>query len=227
MLARVARVSLYASALTMASTACIITDPPQFTPPKHTVPFLVEATASPDAKAILAVDKQLFSTTQSVIQFSAEVVSQDDPTSAMTDFTQVEGKLYIDYGLHGPNLQQPFRFVFNGSPTLPSGALGQTGRRITASWSPSLVDVAPGCHTATLIVSHKFDDLSDCPVCPDDFSAITWQILRCDRSVDGCKDLPVSGAGSCEDLTNSCALVRDLQGSNAEACSESGDGGAP
>lgn len=213
----------------MTSTGCLITDPPQFNPPKHTMPFLVEATADPDPTRILTVDTQLLPTTQSVLQFSAEVRSQDDPSGTTTPFQQVEGKLYIDYGLNLPGTEnQPFRFVFDGSPTLASGTLAQTGRRITASWTPSFVDVHPGCHTATLIVSHKFQDPpSSCPICADDFSAITWQILRCDRSVDGCKDLPVNGDNSCEGLTNSCALVRAKLDGGPEACPGQSDGGAP
>jgi hypothetical protein len=227
--ARLARVSLYALALTMTSTGCIITDPPQFTPPKHTRPFLVEATATPDPKDILPVDQQLLGTTQSVLKFAADVVSQDDPSSTTTPtaFQQVEGRLYLDYGLNGTELTRPYRFALSATPILPSGTLEQTGRRISATWSPLQVPVSDGCHTVTLIVSHKFDDQSNCPVCSDDFSAITWQIARCDRSLGGCKDLPVSGKGSCQGLTNSCAQAQDALGTNAEPCSEFSDGGAP
>ena len=218
--AAVARSSLAVAALAMTCAGCIITDPPQFNPPKHTRPFLVESTADPNPNLVLAVDSQQILSTQRTLTFSAEVVSQDDPssTSTPTDFQQVRGRLYIDYGLEG---SQPFVFSFGSTNRLdPGGTIEETGRRISASWSPGdHQDVSLGCHTVTLIVSHIFDE-GGCPVCDDDFSTLTWQILRCDMNVDHCQDLIVSGAGSCEGLTNSCVAVREMEGSNAEACPE-------
>ena len=212
----------------MIFTGCLITDPPQFNPPRHTRPFLIEATADPDPKSILTVDTQLLPTTQSAEEFSAEVVSQDDPSSTTmsTDFQQVTGWLYIDLGFDQGDGKQPYRLAFPGSSIPAGGTLEQTGRRIRATWRPGSQIVDPGCHTATLIVSHRFDDIP-CPVCDDDFSSITWQILRCDRSADGCKELPVHGDHSCEGLTNSCAVVRAKLGAAALTCSEHADAGAP
>ncbi|MFT3775682.1 MAG: hypothetical protein QM820_60825 [Minicystis sp.] len=218
----------------MTSTGCLISDPPQFRPAKHTRPFLVEATADPDPRAVLAVDSTLLGSSQSTITFSANVISQDDPVDSTSGsaFQQVKAWLYLDYGLAQDPLL-PYAFVIPPANELSPGAtLDDKSRRVSATWRPALQPVEPGCHTVTLVVSHKFDDLQ-CPVCDDDFSTITWQILRCNRSLgdDDCNKLPVAGTGSCEKLTNSCATVRaKLEAADAglAACpeDETADGGA-
>lgn len=228
----VARASLGLALATM-STGCLLTDPPQFKPAKHTRPFLLEATADPDPRAVLVVDSALIPSTQNTLPFSANVMSQDDPadSTSPTSFQQVEAWLYVDYGLDDADpLSPPHRFAFPATRLDPGGTLDDIDRRVKAVWRPGLQKVDPGCHTVTLVVAHKFDDLQ-CPLCVDDFSAITWQILRCDRTKLGdCDALPVSGPGSCESLTNSCATVRaklEAEDAGVVACpeGEGADGG--
>jgi hypothetical protein len=210
--------------LAAMTTGCLITDPPQFKAQKHTRPFLVEATADPDPSRVKVVDAQPF------IPFSAVVISQDDPAdSTSSDFRQVHAWLYIDYGLTA--LGSPlayYRYLVPPNALDVGATLDDTNRRLTATWYPGINKVEPGCHTATLVVSHKFDD-HQCPACDDDWSSITWQLLRCSDSNGDCGALPVSGDRSCEDLKNSCTLVHNALGADAgaSACpSETEDGGA-
>ena len=58
--------------------------------------------------------------------------------------------------------------------------------------------------TATLIVSHGFDDQPGCPVCADDFSTVTWLVNRCDMSTGSCDNLPVP----CPTVTTSCVQAQ-------------------
>jgi hypothetical protein len=227
-----ARASLGLVPLAM-STACVIADPPQFTPPKHTRPFLVDATAEPDPAAVLTVDST------SVVTFSADVISQDDQAGSASgagggaagNFQEVFGFLYIDLGFNGPDPLRPYSFAIQTSHALAGGTIDQTtGRQMSATWTPGSPPIAPGCHTATLMVSHIFDDIP-CPVCDDDFSAITWQVVMCsDASGPDCQSLPIHGPGSCDGLTNSCAKVHEamtLADAGVAVCPESTtDGGA-
>src|SRR5262249_32212570 len=99
------------------------------------------------------------------------------------------------------------------------------GRRVSVQWPPRIYQVDPGCHTATLIASHIFDD-TGCPSCLDDYSTLTWQILRCDSSKPGdCDTLPVTGGASCAGLTGSCERVRPKAAGSS--CPEDSDGGTP
>lgn len=211
----------------LMSTGCLITDPPQFKPAKHTRPWLNPITADPDPQSVLVIDGKTGEIPP--ITFSAEVSSQDDDTGDGL-FQRVETQLYIDLGFNGMfDPLTPYAQVHGGTRLEPS-SLDQTGRRVSATWHLTTQDVAPGCHRATLLVSHLFDTIP-CPVCPDDFTAITWQILRCDRSNGDCDKLPVEGASSCENLTNSCPAVRaKLLATDAgvrECPADEADGGAP
>lgn len=204
------------------STGCLITDPPQFKPPKHTRPWLDPITATPDPQLVVVIDdsKGLKSLT-----FSADVTSQDDTDDG--PFSKVDTRLYIDLGIQNPfDPTTPYVHAIDGDVLLP-GSLDQTGRRTSAVWNFSSRPILPGCHRATLVVSHIFDRNPDCPVCPDDFTAITWQILRCNGSDGDCGELLVD---SCPELKSSCATVRDeLMRADAgiAQCPSDADAGAP
>lgn len=217
-------------ALAVMSTGCLITDPPQFKPPKHTRPFLDNTTALPPPSQIFVVeDSEVQDGTKAEIDFSADVFSQDDPVdpASPSDFQQVEVYLYIDLGLDQGTI--PYRYALPSTKLAPGGTL-ETERRVTRTWRPNLNTVDYGCHTATLVASHKFDD-TPCPACPDDASAITWQILRCSATMGNCDQMPMTGPQSCQALKNSsCAKVQaDLvaAGGTPPVCSdeETSDGG--
>jgi hypothetical protein len=186
--------SLALGLLIMSATGCLITDAPQFQAQQHTAPFLVASSADPDPRSVVlwdTIDPPMAGQT-----FSADVISQDDPAGSADLFTQVGARLYIDYGLSAGVGLPPFRYVLGDSMLPSGGTLDETsGRRISVTWYPSYT-VETGCHTATLVVSHIFDEMG-CPACDDDFSTLTWQVLACAESNDTCNALPVSGTAGC------------------------------
>lgn len=204
------------------SSGCLITDPPQFKLPTHSKPLLDQTTADPDPALVKLVQNADLT---KKITFSAEVTSQEDPPGT-SDFDTLHARLYIDYGT--PNEFQAYRYAL---PTTIRTTDGK--RRVSADWIPASWPVGPGCHRATLIVMHAFDDFTQCPTCPGDYSTITWQLLRCDMSEPpSCDALPISGTGSCEGWTNTCSAVRgNLMDAGVELplCPESAteDGGQP
>jgi hypothetical protein len=186
-------------------------------------------TASPDPKQIFKVDD---ANLPAEITFSAQVVSQDD-SSPTSSFYDVKTKLYIDYG-YPDNPGGPFFYDLDGTAIAP-GTLQTTKRLAAAQWSPIFNQVPYGCHTATLVASHVFDDQrlagTQCPLCADDYTMITWQVLRCNSSMTGtsfdCTKLPITGPTSCAGLTSSCAQVLAEPDAGAPACPEPAtDGGA-
>ncbi len=206
----------------MSTTACLITDPPQFTATQHTAPFLVPSSAFPDARSVVILD---ISNSQTAI-FSAEVISQDDPAGSTGQFQDVQSRLYIDYGF-SPGPGQPFRYVLPGTTLSPGTIDETTGRRVTANWFANSPPVDPGCHTATLVASHIFDAVPECPACNDDFSTITWQVLSCDSSVGGCASLPLTTPMTgCPSLADTCELEQ-AESDAGSSCPETTDGGSP
>jgi hypothetical protein len=209
----------------MSTAGCLITDPPQFTAQNHTGPFLVPSSADPDPRAVVVIDDVGLGLGAET--FSADVISQDDPADSSGQFQKVNSRLYIDYGFTaGPG--QPFRFVIGGSSVDP-GTLDQTsGRRVTSTWFASSNPVDSGCHTVTLVASHIFDAVPECPVCDDDYSTITWQVLRCDSSIPhDCEQLPITGTTGCAALGNNTCEQVHAQSDAGSSCPELVDGGAP
>lgn len=215
-----ARLCFGLGALALSTTGCLITDTPQFTPQTHTAPFLVAASASPDPRTVVIVDTQNLVP----VTFAADVVSQDDLLGSTGAFQKVYSRLYLDYGVPGGG-GLPFPYYPITGETIDPGTLEQTtGRRVSALWYPHEADVSLGCHTATLIVSHIFDDQPGCPVCAGDSSMLTWQVLRCDSSMVGnCNALPVTGPDMCQPITTGCPTVETDAGSS---CPGLTDGGA-
>lgn len=168
-----ARASLGLFAVVMSTSACLVTSMPQHEEPTQTPPQLIFATADPDPRRVVVVDSADLKI-KNTLHFAADVMSQDDPGST------VEFRLYLDYGVPGPD---PFRVVIDRAAPLDPGVITDTGRRGVEPWTPdSTPQILPGCHTATLMASHEFDRATACPKDPDDYSLITWQILRCDSS---------------------------------------------
>lgn len=205
------------------SSGCLITDPPQFKLPTHTRPLLDPTFADPDPGAVKVVRE---SQIQTPITFSAEVISQEDAADTGGAYQRLEAWLYIDYG-STLDPQLPYSFAIPAS--IKVGTNGK--RRVSATWRPASPYSDLGCHRATLVVSHIFDDTL-CPVCTDDYSTLTWQILRCDESKGDCGALVLSGTGSCEGLTNTCADARQRQaesGLEPRMCpdDDTADGGSP
>jgi hypothetical protein len=219
------------AALSLASTGCLITSTPQFKPQEHTPPFLVASSAFPDTRDVVKVDYGQPGTQTLKLQFYADVLSQDDPTDSSGVFTTVSSALYIDYGVVAPS-GAPFAWYIQTGAKLPSGTIDQTMRKVEEDWYPGQYNVQPGCHTATLVVSHIFDDQTHCPVCASDSSALTWQVLACNSvtMTGSCDDLPLSGSEACAIQVNpasavTCASVE--MAAAASICPSGTDAGAP
>lgn len=219
--AAVARVSLASVALVM-STGCLITDPPQFTPPVHKQPFLDASSAVPTQKEVFIVDDVLIENgQQSEITFSALLTTQDDPPeTGSSRFRRTLVSLYIDLGLNTDDVQ-PYAWQFYGTGPEEGTTYADPPLQVGVTWRPGSKKVDRGCHTATLVASHDFDqEVTRCPVCATDVSMITWQILRCNSSVGDCASLEMTGPTSCQEkLTNTCTSSRK--------CADGADGGAP
>jgi hypothetical protein len=215
-----ARTSLVLGVLAMSTTGCLITSTPQFTPDQHTRPFLDVDSAVPNTREVVKVDTvDLLLHPHTPMTFSANFISQDDAAGGPSPFQKVASRLYIDYGTTAADQQQPFVWVAFGTDVNP-GTLDQTNRRVQADWYPETDIVSPGCHTVTLIASHLFDTPTQCPVCGDDFSTVTWLVNRCDTSTGSCDDLPVP----CPTITTSCVQAQ-RDNPEATACPEAVDGG--
>jgi hypothetical protein len=182
----------------MASTGCLVTTTPDFTPPKQTRPFLVPATADPDTRNV-----QIFDAPQGTaglpFSFSADVVSDDQGQ-------QVLVALYIDYGK--PNAADfPFADMIPSFAPVKAGTMADTTVRRAVAKGKFENPLKPGCHTATLVVTHQFDTVSRCPACLNDSSQITWPLYRCDslESKDACKP----DFSMCETPLTGCPAVAD------------------
>jgi hypothetical protein len=207
----------------MSTTGCLMTSTPQFTPPQHTAPFLVEATASPDTRAVVVIDSASSQGANPMLTFSANVISQDDPTGT---FSQVESELLLDCGISRFMGQAPFFGTPLGGSNLNPGTIDQTtDRRVSANWFVGDPDVAPGCHTVTLVASHQFPRPWQCP-CPGDYSMITWQVLRCDSSAGTCTSLPLGACPVEPDQLTATTCDKFLATVGSSSCSAA-DGGAP
>ncbi|MEP7125826.1 MAG: hypothetical protein ABJE95_33150 [Byssovorax sp.] len=156
----------------MASTGCLVTTTPDFTPPKRTRPFLVPSSVDPDARGVLLVNTlEQLQASKTLFEFSADVVSEDQDSP-------VNGHLYIDYGkVVGDH---PFSRSITEIKSLPPSTMeNMKPRRMLAKWNVASDVLGTECHTATLIVTHDFDPETSCPVCRSDSSQITWQVFSC------------------------------------------------
>ena len=151
--------------LAIMPSACLVTSVPQFDEPAQTPPFLVAAAADPDIREFVFVLDG-----EQRIDFRAEVLSEDRGTP-------VQIALYIDYGQENA-AGNPFKRAIAEFPEITPGTLSQGARPVHAEWFLDSDDVAPGCHTITMMVTHEFD-FRRCPRRLADSSHLVWNILRC------------------------------------------------
>jgi hypothetical protein len=182
----------------MASTGCLVTSTPDFTPPQRTRPFLVAATADPDTRHVQIFDAPP-GTPGIPFSFSADVISEDQGAEVLVS-------LYIDYGLPNAN-DQPYGDVLSSFRKVPAGTMADTKARPVTAKGKFTSPLEFGCHTATLMVTHEIDTFSRCPACLNDSSQITWQLYRCNslESPDACK----TDFSQCEMPLKGCPAVAD------------------
>ena len=136
-------------------------------------------------------------------EFKAQVVSED----AGQPLLEV---LLIDYGIETlPG--QPWREAQPG-PKLPPKSLADGPRSVRHTWN---AQVALGCHTVTMLVTHEVRGGGldfFCPLSADDFDTLTWVVSLCDEVKGECdfSGCPVHKEGA---LKSYCDTVGELPNS--------------
>ena len=115
----------------------------------------------------------------------------------------VKVRLFVDYGIDRAD-RPPYARVFTGTELLT----GTPDRTASYTWyrtdQPGLV----GCHTFTLMVSHAFDEATQCPEVLADSSQITWHAFVCDN-VGPCPPAIGDPRLDCPVATKSCPDIAD------------------
>jgi hypothetical protein len=145
-----------------------VTGSPTFDEPVQSRPTLIHDQAQPDPRAILVVEPD-----EPRITFTVPVESVEDAGET------IKVRLYIDYGVLNA-ADRPYRTAI---PAADLPAAGEA-RVASADWVPEaeqVPQVPPGCHTVTMIISHQFDDLTQCPEVLADSDQITWHVFLCDE----------------------------------------------
>ncbi|MCC6521099.1 MAG: hypothetical protein IT373_00420 [Polyangiaceae bacterium] len=185
------------------ASSCLVTSGPDFSEPAQTRPEIVNI-AGCQAEPSLA----------QIYQFNHEPLAPYQPAEFQACFLSedagepVQSALLIDYGTQDPSSEDPYRHGIGG-PDLDAASLGDGPRRVAIPWTPNhFLDSDKGCHTVTLIVTHRFTHLLGkyyCPQDPRDASTLTWFVNVCDGTATDPCDLvncPSSGQStptvSCE-----------------------------
>jgi hypothetical protein len=176
--------------LAVLAPGCLVTAEPVTYDPLQTPPILVASGLDPDPRSILLVGGDL-----GLVEFpiAASVASEDAGES-------VKVALYVDYGFENP-VKQPFRYPFANFGELPAATLADGPRPLVGvGYNSKVLELKPGCHRLTLIVTHEFDTRTGCPKDLRDSSQITWHFRQC--GVGDC--LPV--LENCPPTEASCPL---------------------
>jgi hypothetical protein len=163
-----------------ATSSCLVTDSPEFAPPDLTRPLLLASDQLPTTE-VLQFELGEGGLNYKRRKFIAEVLSED----AGQDLEVV---LLTDYGSTAyNNIQGPWApITFSGR--VPAGHAAQGPRDVTLDYQPDRNTLAPGCHTVTMLVTHRYAEqqaVRFCPEAPDDFDALTWYISLCREQQPG------------------------------------------
>ena len=105
--------------------------------------------------------------------FTATVVSEDAGSDLLTS-------LLIDYGVAAGN-GAPWQASVVG-PLVEAKTVLDGPRDIQITWSPG--QIAPGCHTVTMLVTHQRKNAGTDFLCPsdaNDFDTLTWVVSLCEE----------------------------------------------
>ncbi|AKT36679.1 uncharacterized protein CMC5_007990 [Chondromyces crocatus] len=152
--------------------------------------MLMAADAYPDLRQTIYVYDDT-----SRVEFGGSVISEDSQQP-------VELAIYLDYGQRNA-AGRPYRTAIYPFKPIPPGTMADGARKFSGMfWHPSDHTVPLGCHTVTLMASHRFGP-DVCPQEPTDASYLVWQVIRCASSSD-CNDFcepppcdTVQGCASC------------------------------
>lgn len=162
---------------------CLVTSSGDFPERASTRPYLSSADATPPLSSLVVVADA------PTRQFRTIVAAEDNGTP-------LQVLLVADW-------KTPQEILIQ-SAEVPAGSF-DIPRRIGADWAPLAAGeiggvVPPGCHSLTLIVSHRFDPIArTLPARVDDYDFLTWWVLL--RDVQD----PTSDAA----LLGTCAQATD------------------
>ncbi len=167
-----------------ASTSCVVTGSPDFSPLERAAPKLIPVTPTAELMKVIAEGNNFFPE-----PFAAQVLSEDAGD-------EIETVLLVDYGLEGPG-GEPWLAANVGS-RVSAGTLADGPRDFSVMWrpQPAFADLRM-CHTVTLVVTHEWNGVAPfyyCPADKDDAASLTWVVALCKDSAScGFEDCPVSG----------------------------------
>lgn len=140
---------------------CLVTSPGDFPERAPTKPYLSSADASPPISELQIVAES------DLRQFRTVVSAEDDGVP-------LQVLLVADW--------KTSRELIVQSNEVPPGTF-DTPRRIGGDWRPGSFTesgprIAPGCHSFTLVVSHRFDRFAEtAPARLNDYDFLTWWVL--------------------------------------------------
>jgi hypothetical protein len=143
------------------ASGCLVTASTDFPERAPTRPYLSSADAAPPLSELIIVAD---ATTR---QFRTQVSAEDDGTP-------LQVLLVADW-------KTPRELIIQ-SAEVPAGSF-DIPRRIGADWTPgSFTESGPridqGCHSFTLVVSHRFNRFDETlPLGVDDYDYLTWWVL--------------------------------------------------
>ncbi len=178
---------LLALMLATGATSCLVTSEPDFSPRERTRPEIITTglkSPSPNPAELVRFWKESTSEFDPK-QFTVWVISED----VGEDLRSV---LLIDYGYEGGVSNGPYR-AYEPGPSIPAASASDGPRRVEIGWEPGSHD--DGCHTITLLVTHRFTNTHGtywCPADPGDAATLTWVASVCKDSSVG-EDCPQDG----------------------------------
>ena len=152
-----------------SQSGCLVLSSPDIDDPVRTPPFFLSSTAFPDPGELLVISSEQILKEERV-EFRADFVSEDAGDDVI-------GRYYIDYGILN-EAGLPYA-ISQGIPLIDAGSLSDEAPR-TARVSVRANLLPEGCHTLTLMLSHAFDNATECPLDMDDAAQITWIYVTCE-----------------------------------------------
>jgi hypothetical protein len=168
-LSRMARLSLYTLLIAaLGGPSCLVTSSPDFQKPERTPPFLTNL--SPPPYQIIPLRSLPGLPRAYPLQtITFEVVSEDLQSKPL------QAVMLLDFGGFGVG-DEPTRLW--GTGNIPAGHINSPPRDpIKADIQLNSNVASPGCHSATLVVSHEFTDIGATKITPKDekdVATATW-----------------------------------------------------
>jgi len=200
-LGRLARASLGVLSMGIGSQGCLVTSSPELQPPQRTAPSIRSVYPAPYLIQELP-NLGVSGAYQATIDF--DFVSEDLGQG-------VEGIIYVDF--QGFEPRDNLKVLDLILPPLPAGQLNDM-RHGTKTFS--FRDTPPGCHSATLVLTHSIDQTHYPHAIPFDLNDIDSQTWWYELGAG-----PLDNTGT-ELATCASLLVRSADGGTGDASVEGG-----